>query len=62
MEISDHRNLELSLWYTVWRKILTEENIDEFPTIHQYFPRIIYMLHMDWKRLRKLYVTEKQSL
>ena len=24
--------------YTVWRKILMGENIDEFPTIRQYFP------------------------
>ena len=24
--------------HTVWRKILTGENIDEFPTIRQYFP------------------------
>ena len=29
---------------TVWRKILTGENIDEFPTIRQYFP--IKILHL----------------
>ena len=35
------------LYNAVWRKILTEENIDEFDkflTIHQYFPIKIFHL------------------
>ena len=28
----------IDFWITVQCKILTRENIDEFPAIHQYFP------------------------
>ena len=36
-----YENLISNNTYTIWRKILTEENIDEFPefpAIRQYFP------------------------
>ena len=38
MDASRTSKLKMVESVTIWRKILTGENIDEFPTIRQYFP------------------------